>query len=157
MFKKKLALGGVAVMIAGALLIGLAVQNSRAAFAGIQTCGTSSPTATPESTPIITSESVQQPPTCSPTPTVRIKTNTPTTTATAPATQTPAPTNTAVPTRPAVPTQPGGGNEGARITPPNTGAGDSGRGSTNLWLIIAGAAALAAGGGAVLAGMRKRG
>jgi hypothetical protein len=48
------------------------------------------------------------------------------------------------------------GNEGANVKPPNTGSGDDDGSDASMWLVALGAATLALGGGAVLAGLRRR-
>jgi LPXTG-motif cell wall-anchored protein len=141
-----LRLGGVLGLIVGAAVMTASFGGASSVSAGGQSCG-DAPTATPELSVL------QELPTCSPTPTVRIKTHTPTTTPTEVATDTPEPaTNTPVP-----PTKtPQGANEGASVRPPNTGTGGGTGSHVNIWLVAAGAVVAAAGGGALVAGARKR-
>jgi hypothetical protein len=150
MNNRMLRLAGVLGLIVGAVVMTASFGGASGVSAGEQNCTTSGPSATPT---FEQENTFQQLPTCSPTPTTRIKTHTPTTTPTEAATDTPVPaTSTPVP-----PTKtPSGGNEGANVRPPNTGTGDSARSDVNIWLVAAGAVLAAAGGGALFAGARKR-
>lgn len=154
---RRLVGGGVIAALAGGALIASAIVGSGTAMAGEgpPPCdSTEIPTSTYTATiqpPSI--NAFQQIATCTP---VKIKTHTPTATPTAAATETPVPstpTNTAVP-----PTNtPTGGQEGAGVRPPNTGDGAGTAGSgTNMLLVTLGALLLVGGGGAVIAGSRKR-
>lgn len=92
-------------------------------------------------------------PTCTP---VRIKTHTPTATPTEAATQTPVPA-TPAPTQPAATaTKPGGGAEGQGVRPPDTGSGPGSSGGIDLWLLVAGIAVAALGGGSMFVLAAKR-
>jgi hypothetical protein len=166
---KKFLLAGVAALSAGAMLIALAAVPSggSTAFAGEEECvtftptnsptRTNTPTATNTTAPTDTPEPTQPPInafgnltqvpqlTCEPT-------NTPT------RTNTPAPSATTAPSstpRPATNTPTGGG--AGVVQPPDTGTGDGLRGGeTSMWYLLAGGALLALGGGAVLAGAKRR-
>lgn len=148
---------GTFALVAGVLVLGLAYASSGVATAGNQIpCdATAIPTveefgqiqafqAAPECTATATREATNTP--------VKIKTHTPTATA------------TAVPKTPVPPTEPpatntpkpSSGNEGANVKPPNTGSGDGAGSGGSMWLVVLGAASLALGGGAVLAGVRRR-
>ena len=149
---------GTFALVAGVLVLGLAYASSGVATAGNIPCdATATPTVGAESGQI---EAFQAPPECTATPTRsatatqprQVRTHTPTATPTdVPVTVTPVP-----PTEPPATSTPSSGNEGANVKPPNTGSGDGANGSGSLWLVVLGAASLALGGGAVLAGMRRR-
>jgi len=93
------------------------------------------------------------------TPTEVRRTATPTSSPTAGVTEEPVETpepvaTTAPPTT--VPTAPGGA-AGGGVQAPSTGTGDASSGTVfDAWLIVAGAALVAAGGGALFAGVRRR-
>lgn len=72
-------------------------------------------------------------------------------------TRTATPANTSTPVNTSVPATntPSGGGAGV-VTPPNTGTGDGGDSGISMWMLLAGAAVAAAGGGALMVGARKR-
>ena len=155
MIRTKLKLLGAAGLIAGVMLLGLAASNrpTPSVYAGSTPIPTNTATAVPtldacqklDSAPCTATPQTPQT-SKSHTPTA---TNTPAaTTTSAPATQAPAPSAT----------RPGGGNQGAQVRPPNTGTGGgNASGLSGTWLIAFGAMLVAAGGGALLFGARRRG
>jgi hypothetical protein len=126
---------GASVVAAGILMLGAAFVTSGPASAGLAPTPTATATAT----------------------TVQIvRTSTPKVTSTAvPQTATPVPPTVASPST-STP-RPSAGNEGVNVKPPNTGSGASGSASGDLsvWLLVLGAASVAAGGAAVFAGVRR--
>jgi len=152
----RLLLGTTAV-IAGIILVGLAMPARRAA-AGIvpPPCD-----ATPNIPQIASSApqavADQVVPTCTP---IRlVKSATPTFTATVPATDTPeptvAPTDTPVPPT-STATSPAGGAGGSSIEPPNTGDGASASSGIDAMALAAGALLLVAGAGSLALAARRR-
>ncbi len=148
---------GTFALVAGVLVLGLAYASSGVATAGNQIPCDATPTATFEPSGQI--QAFQAAPECTATAT-RVATNTPVKIKT----HTPTATATSVPNTPVPPTEPpatstpkpSSGNDAANVKPPNTGSGDGPGGGSSLWLVVLGAASLAFGGGAVLAGMRRR-
>lgn len=136
---------------AGFMLAGLAVLGAMFGYAQPVGAGVP-PTATAEFTATCVPGQ-----TCA-TPTVLLKTHTPTSTPTGAATSTAAPSSTSAPSTTPVPaTQtPSGGNQGAGVRPPNTGSGDGAGNSTSMWVIVLGAGLMAAGAGSLVTGMRRR-
>lgn len=146
-------LTGVSTVVAGVLMLGAAYATSGVVSAGgNQTpCGA---TATPDPEVIsrdraelVAAMLGQQE--CTETPRI-VRTHTPLPSATATTTSVPAtiaPTNTP---------KPSSGTDAASVKPPNTGSGGSVGSDLSVWLLVLGATSLAAGGGAVLAGVRRR-
>ena len=172
MIRTNLKLLGAAGLIAGVMLLGLAASNrpTSSVYAGSTPIPTNTPvpTATLDACQkaagdIQAASVVQVAPACTATPSTpqTLKTHTPTVTTTPEATTTPAATTTSAPaTQAPAPsaTRPGGGNEGVQVRPPNTGTGGgNASGLSGTWLIAFGAMLVAAGGGALLFGVRRRG
>ena len=171
MIRTKLNLLGAAGLIAGVMLLGLAASNqtTSSVYAGADATPTNTPVPTAtldacqKAVGNIQAAAVQVPPACTATPSTpqTVKTHTPTVTTTPEATNTPAATTTSAPaTQAPAPsaTRPGGGNEGVQVRPPNTGTGGgNASGLSGMWLIAFGAMLVAAGGGALLFGVRRRG
>lgn len=150
----RLSLGTIAV-IAGMILIGVAMPTRRAAALPVIPCDATG-------IPQVANSAPQAEPdfavaTCTPNRVVR--TATPTFTATVPATNTAeptvAPTDTPVPPS-ATATSPAGGAAGAGIQPPNTGDGARSGSGLDALALTAGTVLLAGGAGSLALGARKR-
>lgn len=145
---------GASAAASGVLMLGVAYATSGVVSAGgNQTpCGA---TATPDPQVIsgdraelVAAMLGQQ--ACTETPRI-VRTHTPLPSTTATRTATSVPATIAPPNTP----KPSSGNEGVSVKPPNTGLGGSAGSDLSVWLLVLGVASLAAGGGAVLAGVRR--
>jgi hypothetical protein len=143
MMNQRLTIAGVAALVLGVLL--LAGQSFVPGVSRVQALQ-ADPTATSTSTStVVTNTAV-----------TIVRTSTPTFTSTAlPQTATPVPPTTAPPAKPNTPAS-SSGNEGVAVKPPNTGSGGSTGGDLSIWLLVLGAASVAAGSGAVFVGTRRR-
>ncbi len=150
----RLMLPGVAALVIGTLMLGMAFSGApRAAAVNQVPCG-STPVGIDSfgnGTVIATDTPI---PTCT---AVKLKTHTPTTTPTEAATSTQVPVTPAATQPAATATSPGGGAGGQEVIPPNTGTGAMAGGSgIELSFLVAGLLLLTLGSGSVLIGARRR-